>query len=132
MPDLRLAGTDGEAGRCGALLGPGQIEQLQEAVFDAGMGHRANGLVLVVLDVADPGHAVAALLDDGVAHVLQQGLLVRRPRQRPVARAQGAQRAAQAGVVGRGDAAGPDRPDRIVSRNLWCRHDLCLQPYFSV
>ncbi|MNV75438.1 hypothetical protein D3C71_1687240 [compost metagenome] len=88
----QAAGADRRAGdgTTAFVVRPGDVQRIDVGLFNPGMGHRSDGLRLVVLGAADPGHAVTGLLDYDLADILEQGRLVFGAQQRPVAATQGA------------------------------------------
>lgn len=87
------AAADGHPGGAtpARAVTPGEASRRHVPLVDAGVGHRADARLLVPLQGADPGHAVARPLADDPADLAQQGLLVRRPDQQLVALADGAE-----------------------------------------
>src|SRR6185369_15625839 len=72
--DDRAAGADRppRAALRGAAIAPGQAEPGQVVLFETGVGQRNHRLVRPRSGLADPGHAVAADVDDDPADVLEQ------------------------------------------------------------
>lgn len=92
----------------------GFVEVVPDCAGGAAGGHRFGG---VVLRDADPGHAVAARLDDGPAHLGEQLRLAFGVHQHFIAAAQGSQGAVQAlqralgfPLLGDVDKAGANQP----------------------
>ena len=122
---------DGAAGgpqAVGAAGVPRAPKVLQITPCVTGLRHRAHGLCRVVLGPADPGHAVAAGIDQRAAYGVQQFALIVRLGQRQVAAAEHVQRAvdpAQAlfGLLALGDVARQhDEAGVAVVRPCHARH----------
>ena len=66
----------GARGALAALaIRPGDVSQVQVTVLNPGPGYRTNGFLRILLPIADPDHAIAALAHDQAAHLLQQFML---------------------------------------------------------
>jgi aerobic-type carbon monoxide dehydrogenase small subunit (CoxS/CutS family) len=71
------------------------MKSVEKFWFDANASHLANGLFCIMLGLSDTSKSITtitALVDDHLAHVVQQTLLVQRMQQCVIACAQGSSR----------------------------------------
>src|SRR6185312_10794766 len=129
----RLASAHCGAGGAPTSLGvsPGHRTVLEIALFQAAPGYRADALLLILLDIADPGHAIAGLLAHDPTDIAQERRLILRAQQDLQTAADGSQLAVQAGHT---DFAGHAPPDLVASHLLRVRSTVpwvlptCLEP----
>src|SRR5208337_890166 len=79
-------------------VGPAYVGGCEIPIFDPSPGDRTHGLGFIVLGISDPSHAVAGLIANDAADVVEQCLLVHRPQEGLVAVADGSQFAIQAAL----------------------------------
>ena len=90
LHDLLLSRPDARPRRSPAAVGvgPAHVDGLQVALVDSGLRHGRHGLRLVVFRTAHPAEAIARLVDDDAADLIEPGGFVRGADQGLVAAAQ--------------------------------------------
>lgn len=121
---MRRAFADAARARPAAALGvgPGEIEILEIAAFQTGVGVGQDGPRLVMQGITYPRHPITALLDHGVAEFLRQAFFIQLADQLLVAAADGAIHAIDPlqtlfGLIRLGDVlTGADQPRDASAR----------------